>query len=455
MSISLKKIGLLAVASLFVLTAQSCGGTTDRLGAPQRVTLEWWTVFKEPTDLNPLIDAYEAQFPHININVRVLRYDEFENTLVNALAEDRGPDIFTIHNTEIGKYATKTQVLPSVTSIDVAVERGALRKETFTETRQYPSFNERYLRATFLDQVLRDVYRNQQVHGLPLSVDTLSLYYNKDLLNAAGIPLPATTYTELQEHVLRLTKQNTAGALIQSGIALGTSGNVERFSDIMSLLMMQNGTQMTDDLGNALFDRLPPALQGRTTLPAQDALVFYTDFANPTKQVYTWNEQQPSSLEAFMSGRVAYFLGYAYHMPMIRAQAPKLNFAVGSMLQIQGNPTINFANYWVEVVSNKSENVDEAWNFLQFATQPENVRAYLTEAQLPTATKTLVAEQSEDPNIGVFADQLLTAQSWYRGNNPTVVEESFADMITQLRAGELQVNRILTTAVQKINQTLR
>src|SRR5690606_39059808 len=104
MRISFKKIGLLALASLFVLTAQACDNQQDRLGAPARVTLEWWTVYKDPTDLNTLIEAYEARFPHISINVRVLRYDEFENTLVNALAEDRGPDIFTIHNTEIGKY---------------------------------------------------------------------------------------------------------------------------------------------------------------------------------------------------------------------------------------------------------------------------------------------------------------------------------------------------------------
>lgn len=449
-----KLFTLLGLASVFILTGAACESSSGTLGRPEPITLEWWTVFKNPQDIQPLIDAYEAQFPYVTINVRNLRYDTFETTLLEALAEDKGPDIFTVHNTAVQKHLTKTLPMPATTNMKVAVERGTLSKNVFTELRSFPSFSPRYLNDTFLDQVLRDTYISQQLHGVALSVDTLALFYNKDLLANAGIPIPARNYAELQDHVLKLTRQSSNGSIIQSGIALGTSTNVERFVDIISLLMMQNGTLMTDDIGNATFDQLPTELRGRATLPAADALIYYADFAAPNKVVYTWNETKPNSLQAFMNGSVAYFMGYAYHRPMIATQAPKLNYGVASMPQIEGNTRVNFANYWVEVVSAKTRYPDEAWNFLQYIARPDNARIYLTEAQLPTATKTLIAEQSEDVTLGVFVDQLLTARSWYRGKNPDALNEIFGTMLKDLDAG-VRIEELLRNAVSKVNQTLR
>jgi len=445
---------LTGIACVFILTGASCSNTGAVVGPPTPITLEWWTVYKDVEDITPLIEAYKAQYPHITINVKNLRYDTFESSLLNALAEDRGPDIFTIHNTAVQEYLPKILPMPAVTNMKHAVQKGTITKDTFTETTAVPSFSARYIANTFLDQVTQDLYFNDQLYGVPLSVDTLALFYNKALLSAAGIPLPATNYTELQEHVLKLTRQDNLGKIVQSGIAMGTGANVERFVDIISLLMMQNGTQMADSNGFALFDKLPATLGQRETLPATDALIFYTDFASPTKKVYTWNESKPNSLEAFMNGTVGYFLGYAYHRPIIDTQAPKLNYEVASMPQITGNPTINFANYWTEVVSNKTKYPDESWNFLQFITKPENARIYLTNASLPTATKTLVAEQVEDVKIGVFAEQLLTAKSWYKGKNPNALPGIFESLLNEIVVADRPAD-VLRRAVQKVNQTVQ
>jgi ABC-type glycerol-3-phosphate transport system substrate-binding protein len=431
-----KKISIVALASLFILTGQSCSNDAAVQGPPPSVTLNWWTVFKDVQDVQPLIAAYRAQFPNVSINLRLLRYEEFETTLLNALAEDRGPDIFTIHNTEIEEYRSKIASMPATTTMKVAEQRGAISKNTFTVDRIFNSYSPRYIMQTFLDQVIKDTYKDSELLGIALSMDTLGLYYNKALLAASGIPLPASTYSELQEHVIALTKQDALGNITQSGIALGTSNNIERYTDILSLLMMQNGTQMVDDLGNPTFHELPAQLRGRTSLPAVDALRFYTDFASPTKQVYNWNTSKPNNFEAFLSGQLGYFLGYAYHRPLIEARAPKLNYDIAKAPQIQGNTEVNFANYWVEVVSEKSDARDVAWNFLQFIARPDIVEQYLTDAQLPTATKTLVEKQLEDVDLGPFAEQLLTAQSWYQGKDTQAVTTIFADMINEARLGE-------------------
>lgn len=453
----IKRFAVIAALSLFVLTGQSCGGpaANERLGNPTPITLNYWTVFNESADYTQAIAAYQAVYPQVTVVVKTLRQDEYENALVNALAEDRGPDIFSIPNTAVRKFQAKLLPMPASTKMESAEVKGAISKKQYTITKTIPSFSKRYLQETFVDQAYADLTVDDQTWGLPLSLDTMGLFYNKDILNAAGIATPAKTYQELQEQVIKLSKQDRQGNILQSGISLGTSNNIPRFTDILSLLMMQNGTQMTDDNGFATFDKLPPALTGRTTLPAEDALSYYTSYASPTTTVYTWNEAQPDALQAFMQGKTAYFFGYNYHQPMIHAQAPKLNFAVAKVPQIAGNSEVNFANYWLESVSKKSKNPDAAWNFLQFISRPENVQTYLTAAKKLTATRSLIAKQVEDPELGPFAEELLTARSWYKGKNPDAIDAIFAEMISAAQGGLLEPEKILRNAVAKVNQTVR
>ncbi len=98
-----------------------------------------------------------------------------------------------------------------------------------------------------------DTDLEERVFGLPLGVDTLAVFYNRDLLNAAGIATPPATWTQFQEAVVKLTRVSAGDVIAQSGAALGTSRNVERAFDILSLLMLQNGTEMTDVRGFANF----------------------------------------------------------------------------------------------------------------------------------------------------------------------------------------------------------
>lgn len=448
---------LFALAATFTLTGAACSGTNpnETLGSPKPFTLKYWTVFNESGNFNAITEAYKAQFPNINIEITTYRPEDYEAELVDALAEDRGPDLFSVPNTAVTKYLNKIEAMPATTAMEQGGTRGTIKKVVFTTTNQIPSISPRVLRERFVDQALVDILVDNQVMGLPLALDTMVMYYNKDLLNAAGVTNPATTYQELQDQMAKLSRTDRLGNILQSGIALGTSKNIPRYSDILSLLMMQNGTQMTDETGFATFSELPQALAGRTSLPAADALQFYIDFASPTKQVYTWNDAQPNALEAFQQGKLAYFLGYSYHLPIIRAQAPKLNMGIAKMMQIPGNNEVNFAKYWIEVVSKKSTHKDAAWHFLQFMTAPDNVKNFLASAKRPTAVRSLITEQSGDLDLGVFADQLLTARSWYHGTTPEAVDSVFAEMIQAAHDAKKEVPEILNDATEKINQTLR
>ena len=279
------------------------------------------------------------------------------------------------------------------------------------------------------------------------------MFYNRDLLNKAGIAEPPKTWGEFQQAAKRLTKLDAQGNVIQAGAAMGTGANVERAADLVALLMMQNGTQMTDESGAATFNLIPAALRGRPTPPGEEAIVFYTDFANPTKEVYTWNAGMPNSMEAFVTGRSAFFFGYSYHIPTLRARAPKLDLAIAKIPQIEGNPETNYANYWVETVSKKSAHLNEAWDFIQFATSREQVPNYLNVAKRPTALRALIGSQLEDLDLGIFASQVLTAKSWYRGKDPATAEKAIADMIDAVVRGDTTVREAINMAIGKVNQT--
>ncbi|MEK7097727.1 MAG: extracellular solute-binding protein, partial [Patescibacteria group bacterium] len=295
----------------------------------------------------------------------------------------------------------------------------------------------------------------EYVYGLPLSVDTLAMFYNKDLLNNAGIAEPSVFWNkDFQQNVKKLTKQNTSGEIIQAGVALGGNDNIERASDILSVLMMQNGSEMMQDGKTVAFNIVPQNFQGQNYNPGLEALRFYTDFGNPAKEVYTWNSNMRNSMELFAEGRLAIIFGYSYHLPTIRAQAPKLNLGIAKLPQIEGNSQSNFANYWVETVSAKSKNSNEAWDFIQFATKAEQAKSYLDKTKKPTALRALVNEQIDNQDIGIFAEQVLTAKSWYKGYDSNAMEKIMGEMIDSVLIGQTKIEEIINLGAKKVQQTL-
>lgn len=463
MNVRTRLAGFLAIATLIVM-GQGCGsgGTAAPAASSKPVTLNYWRVLDDGDAFGEIIQAYRALHPNVTINYRKLRLEEYERELLNALAEDRGPDIISLHNTWMRSYQSK--LLPAPASVKLAFRevQGIQKNQVWVE-KTLPVISAAQVKNQFVDQVGRDVVIKgqsdvpaeglvDQLWGLPMALDTLVLYYNKDVLNASGIPTPAQDWAEFQDHVKRMTRYDQ-GKLVQPAAGIGTSRNVERSFDILSLLMMQNGAQMTDANGLPTFNRMPANLDREIT-PAVEALIFYTDYANPSKEVFTWDDAQPNSYDAFISGKTGYFFGYAYHLPRIRAAAPRLNFAVTGIPQIDPAAKVNYANYWVESVSRKTANPDLAWDFVQFAANAERAKTYLAKTGKPTALRSLVNEQLTDPDLGVFASQVLTARSWYTGVNINATEAAFNEMIDSTLQGALP-DRAVNLAVQTVSQTVR
>jgi len=434
----------------------------------KQVELKMWGIFDPSDAFSKIIAAYRIAHPNVRISYYKLRWEDYEKKLIEGWAEGEGPDIFVVHNTWLGKYQSKILPMPQRIKLPTLEQSGFLKKEKKAVIKEFPTLTPYQVKNIFPDVVYKDVVKNNLIYGLPLSVDTLSLFYNREHLNAAGLTQPPATWQELTEVTKKLTRQNEEGEIIRSAIALGGANNINRSNDILSLLMMQNGTQMVGPQGQIAFNR--PSSHDRNFYPGEQALRFYTDFALPSKEVYTWNNNLPEALELFSAGKLSMMFGFAYQIPLIRAQAPKVDLGIAPVLHINKDGTdslglpVNLASYWCYTVFKRTKYPNEAWDFLNFMSTKKykdekgNIRYYvenyLNKTQKPPALKSLISKyKSQYPERAPFAEQILTAKSWYRGKNPNYANQIFKQMIENVIQGKSTPRNAINTAAQAISQT--
>ena len=458
---NMKKIFYLTI---FALVLSGCstltgGSGSQIIGDPSSITM--WVVVDSPSDYRSVIELYNQKYPNIRVTVKKFRLEDYEDELVNAIAEDRGPDVFMVHNTWIRKYLSKIDPLPPQITLPQAISTGAIKKEIVIRQTTTNTISALDVKNKFVDVVADDVIINNEIFSLPLYVDTLALYYNRSLLNSAGIAQPPVFWDQFLTASSQLTKISADNVILQAGSSLGTSNNVENAADLLTLLMIQNGTKMTTDSKTAAtFHTAPP--EDRNANPSAEALRFYTDFALPQTTAYTWNKDKQNNLEAFTNGELAFFLGYAYHLPLIKSQTlGKLNFSVAPILQIQGRPPANIASYWTPVVSKKAKSRDAAWSLLQHMASTAVVPEYLKEVKKPTALLSLIDAEKTDADLFAFSGQALNAQNWYYGVNPKAAKNAFNQMITDAvvidpsRDRITELRNLISSTAAVVNQSYR
>lgn len=457
-----KKISFGVVAAFAVVATLTLSGCGFKKTNPNqyKMKLEIWGLFDDRDAFNDLIENYKKLNPNmVEVEYKKLMPDTYKKDVIEALASGQGPDIFLIQNTWAPSFADK--IVPAPAEI----------------------LNEKTFRDNFVDVVAADFLNQGSIYAVPLSADSLALYYNKDLFNQAGLTAPPRDWSGFVENSKLLTKTNNFGEIIQSGVAMGTSANINRAADIVGLLMFQAKAEMVEvQSGRAKFDQ---TVEGN--VPGENALNFYAQFAKSSSATYSWNSGMHYSLDAFAEGTLAMMLNYSWHMNTIASKAPKLNFAAAPVPQL-GDEKITFANYWGYAVAKNKSAVDlraqsrpltndtrvkEAWKFLNYLTVKPDKNAlqkmaegkkgidlnfdpainYLQKTGKPAARKDVIEMQKNDPKIGVFAESNLVAKSWYQ-EDPDAVEGIFTEMIDKVNRGQFSVADALKNAAEKVSRTM-
>ncbi|MBU0625053.1 extracellular solute-binding protein [Patescibacteria group bacterium] len=459
----MRKIVLTVFTAALILLGAGCLGGSGVQIKP--IILEYWRLDDSPDVLAPAIEAYRKIHPNVTINVRSFRSDEYEKSLLEALAEDRGPDMMSLPNVWMTSWKPKLLPAPEKTVIPTQVI-DQQKKKIVAINQETKTITIREIKNLFVEAVENDVImltvpgnRNEKpvdaIWGLPYSLDTLAVFYNIDLLRRADIKEPPDTWKKLQDQVKKLTVLDKDEKIQQSGAAIGTAQNIRHSTDLMTAIMMQNGAIMADEYGRIEFDSQPPNSGGRLYPPGVEALMFYQSFGRPNSSTYTWDNKLPDSMDAFIQGKTAFYFGFPYDRTEIEQRAPQLNFEVAALPQVNPAKVRNIAHYSIEVVSNKTSHPNEAWNFIQFAAEADNVRDFLAATNRPTTLRSLISEQLTDPEAKPFVSQVLTAESWYRGKDWSKVETAFDTMLeTYPTIEDPSYQRIVTAAAREVAQTI-
>ena len=383
------------------------------------INLEYWGLWEPESVMQPIISQFEKKNPGVSIRYTKQSYKNYRERLQTAIASGNGPDIFRFHAGWTPMLTNELAPLPA------SIMTSAQFKKTF-----YPVAS-------------NQLQLNGQIVGLPLMYDGLVLYYNQDIFQTAGVS-PPKTWAQVRSLASKLTlKEN--GKLKRAGLAAGTTANTDHFSDILAVLMLQNGADLTK----------PDSAE------VKDALTFYTNFVTSDK---VWNEQMPNSTVAFAKGEAAMMFGPSWSAHQIKAINPQLKFATTPLPQL-ASKRLTWANFWAEGVSQKSKQQKVAWKFLQFLTSKESEQQlFAEEAKIrsfgePYSRVDLADKLANDSVVSAVIEDAPYATSWYLNSNTfdnginDQLIKYYADAVNAILGGK-SVDKVVLTLKQGTEQVL-
>ena len=439
------------------------------------VTLTFWNLFDDEDVFKETIANYQEQ--HSNVTIKYVKkdFDTYSQDLLNALAAGNGPDVFTLYHDDVYKNLDKIAAAPEGVNLTTQPKKGQ-KKDLQTQFKEL-----------FVDGAARDLVYQNNIYGVPLWMDSLALYYNQKFFDQVSeeqgqifidqskgvedearlaqisaerkrittlLSSPPQNWNDFVEVAKLITKKDGKGNVTRSAVALGTDSNVNKASDILSLLMMQNNTQMTTaDFKTATFNLPIKKQDGSSVYPGTSALDFYTSFALPGRETYTYNKSFPDSIVAFGEEKTAMMFNYAFAGQTLSRQYANLHYQVAPMPQVKGvKDRLDFNYYYPLVVGKNSPNLIVGWDFLTFLSKSQNIQNYLQLTKRPTAIKDRAKETASEAKTPylesfegnqVFLAQSYTASNWFKGGEPQKVDEVFKIMID----GVIAKNQALQTAI--------
>ncbi len=465
---------LLMIMLLFVIFGGQKPAAQKIVEDNTPITLTWWKQFYGTAEYAEIIEDFKKLPGNqgITVNIITKKYgDEYYRNLIEDIAANTGPDIFSIRNDELPQYQK------FMTSID-----------TFQGPGKFITY-----KSEFVPLVVRSTIDRDRVYAVASYVDNLQLYYNESLLSQSGISLPPKTWLELRQQLPSLNiKDSTGTKFKQSAISLGTGGfdrdgianNINRYQDIIPALIFQSGGQLFDfgtnksvfgqgkntkdvKTGLATSDAFNPDAPD-TDNPAYRALKFYAEFADPQSNKYSWNALNSNNVDEFIEGKLAYIIHYSYYQDQINQRNDRLKYKIADLPQLDSAIKKTYGSFFMDGLNKKlatdadaspkdtlkQKRLRKSQEFLEYLSQKSAVEKFTNKAHLPSSRKDVISSQiAGDEKILPFALGALYADNYFK-SNPKKVEKIWSDLFYRYQFENLSLPKALEKAIAEYNSLL-
>ncbi|MBP6912281.1 MAG: extracellular solute-binding protein [Candidatus Pacebacteria bacterium] len=421
-------IGVFVLIAIIGIAMFATGGKNKNNSTGPNGTVTMWGTIS-PTYMSKQLGEYTSDKETYGVTYVQKSPLTFRQDLIEAFASGKGPDLIIITPELLWSLHDKITEIPFAS---------------------YPqrSFIDGYISGA---QVFLS---STGVSALPFRVDPLVMYYNRTMLESKFVINPPKYWDDMYTFVQSITERNTDNIIQTSAVSLGAWDNIENAKDILATLLLQSGVTITQRTENSLEVTLKDSVGNKSSsvLPAQSTVTYYSEFANPSSLYYSWNEAKPNSRDAFISGTLALYFGYASELPTIRAKNPNLDFDIAMMPQIESVATrAVYGDMYAIAVSKFSKNPITAVTVARDITDKAFVESIASNDYAAPMLKSLIGvKTASDPYRTTIYQSALVAKSWI-DPNPVTSDPVFKNMIKAYTSGAKDARRAVEEADENLS----
>src|SRR6266550_386197 len=343
-------------------------------------TISLWMGYaaQELAVLSEVVADFETRHPAIKVDLVGGIDDE---RIIETLRTGDGPNI--ISSFESGNFGTYASA-GGLVDLGPYLDRDQIDDTIFTEaTRSYTRHGNRRW-------------------ALPMLADAYGLYYNRDLLAAAGLSGPPRTMTELTDYAKRLTTRRADGSLL----VVGFNPLFGFYENTVSQFGHQFGAHWFGAIGDSSIAGDPAwaaMLRWQKELLDWYGLESLLAFGREVGEEF-------SSGNAFEKGRLALSLDGEWRVGFIAANGSPVNFGTAPLPVADARPDLYGSgpiNGTIIGIPNSAGQRDEAWQLIKYLTTDDAALVKLANGlrNIPSTVSALRSpDLVRDPASAVFLD---------------------------------------------------
>ncbi|MBZ3694582.1 extracellular solute-binding protein [Phyllobacterium calauticae] len=319
-------------------------------------------------DVRAMSEAFTKANPDVTVNLEFVPYEGLHDKTVLAQGSGGGYDVVLFDVIWPAEYATNKVLLDVSDKITGDMKTGVLTGAWTTVEYQ----GKRY--------------------GMPWILDTKYLFYNKEILEKAGIKNPPKTWAELTEQAKTIKDKG----LLATPIAWSWSQAEAAICDYATLVSAYGGSFIKDG---------KPVFQSGGGLDALNYMVdsYKSGLTNPNSKEFLEEDVR----RVFQNGEAAFALNWTYMYNM--ANDPKDSKVAGKVgvvpaPGIDGKSAVSAVNGSMGLgITSTSKHPDEAWKYIAFMTSQQTQNQY-AKLSLP-----IWASSYTDPAVSKGQEELIAA----------------------------------------------